>query len=135
MPGKQSNIDYGKSKPYNMSLYDYHTGVILNVKKKMGFLKDAQALQHIIEYYDRNNNKQFMKNLLLFIGYPVIITFIFNYVANKIFDINNSMTEEGLQFAALYRFGSALNLFGFASFAFLATCIFLFIYIMKKRGY
>lgn len=118
-----------------MSLYEYHTTVILKTKQKLGFQKDAQALQHIIEYYDKNSGKQFVKNLLLWIGYPVIITFIFNYIANKIFDINNSMTSEGLQFEALYRFGSSLNLFGFASFAFLATCIFMFIYMMKKRGY
>ena len=45
------------------------------------------------------------------------------------------MSKEGLYFQALYDLGISINLLSIASFAFLATCIFMFIYIVKKRGY
>jgi len=131
----KSHNDYGRSNSCNLSLYDYHVKVIKDYKEKADFKKDAQALQSIIEYFDKTKGKNIIKNLLLFVAYPMLFFAILNRIADTLFNLNNDMINAGLKFEALYRFANTVNMFGFAVSAFGITSVMLFIYMIKKRGF
>lgn len=130
-----TNSNRGTSKSVHTSLYDHHLNIIHEYKEKMGFTKDAQALQSIITYFDRNHGKSFLKNVLVFVVFPMVITTILSMTASTIFKIQTEMANEGLAFEGLHKLGTFFQMMGLASFAFLATSIILFIYIVKKRGF
>ena len=81
MAGKTGNAQYTP-----VSLYPEHVKAIKSFKEKNGFKTDSAALQDMIEYHQRTYKKSFFKNLMLFIVYPMIITFVLNRIANIIFD-------------------------------------------------
>jgi len=115
------------------SLYPKHVEIIQNHKKQQNFNADAPALQHIIEFFDSNYHKAFIKNILLFIGYPFIITGVLYLISNQIFNLYQDTIIQGISFEALYKLGTVLQLGQLAATTFGVTGIIVFIIKTRKQ--
>lgn len=123
----------GKAQSFCISFYENDIGTIQKWKQKKNIKHDSSMLQQMIDFYDKNYGKSFIKNFMFFIGYPGIINIILMVISRLLFGIYEDMYQQGIPFEALRSLALSINLLAIAVFVFLATSIFLFIYKIKKE--